>query len=51
VNAGISYRIPLKDYRAIRFFVRADNIFNQTYFENGFLTPGRTASGGLQFEF
>jgi len=51
VNLGISYRIPLKDYRAIRFFVRADNIFNQTYFENGFLTPGRTASGGLQFEF
>ena len=51
VNVGASYRIPLKEYRAIRFFVRADNIFNQTYFESGFLTPGRTASGGLQFEF
>jgi outer membrane cobalamin receptor len=51
VNVGVSYRIPLKEYRAIRFFARADNIFNQTYFENGFLTPGRTASGGLQFEF
>jgi vitamin B12 transporter len=51
VNLGASYRIPLKEYRAIRFFVRANNIFNQTYFESGFLTPGRTASGGLQFEF
>jgi vitamin B12 transporter len=51
VNVGASYRIPLKEYRAIRFFVQADNIFNQTYFENGFLTPGRTASSGLQYEF
>ena len=51
VNVGASYRIPIKEYRAIRFFVRADNFFNQTYFESGFLTPGRTASGGLQFEF
>lgn len=51
VNAGGSYRIPLKDYQAIRLFVRADNISKQTYFENGFLTPGRTATGGLQFEF
>ena len=51
VNVGVSYRVPIDEYRAIRFFVRADNIFNQTYFESGFLTPGRTASSGLQFEF
>jgi vitamin B12 transporter len=51
VNPGASYRIAMKEYQAIRFFVRADNIFNQTYFENGFLTPGRTAMGGVQFEF
>jgi vitamin B12 transporter len=51
VNVGASYRIPIKEYRAIRFFVRADNIFNQTYFENGFPTPGRTGLGGMQFEF
>jgi len=51
VNLGASYRIPIQEYRAVRLFVRADNIFNQTYFENGFLTPGRTASTGLQFEF
>jgi len=51
VNAGASYRIPLSDYRAIRFFVRAENIFNQTYFESGFPAAGRTAMGGLQLEF
>jgi len=51
LNVGASYRIPLKEYRALRLFVRTDNIFNQTYFESGFLTAGRTASAGLQFEF
>jgi len=51
VNIGASYRIPLKEERYLRLFVRADNIFNQTYFESGFLTPGRTALGGLQIAF
>jgi outer membrane cobalamin receptor len=51
VNAGASYRVPIKEYRSIRLFVRANNIFNQTYFENGFPTAGRTALGGLQYEF
>lgn len=51
VNLGVSYRIPIREYQAVRFFLRADNIFNQTYFEGGFLTPGRTAMSGLQFEF
>jgi len=51
VNLGVSYRLPIKDYQAIRLFARANNLFNQTYFENGFLTAGRTALGGLQFEF
>jgi iron complex outermembrane receptor protein len=50
-NLGASYRIPLKDYEAIRFFARAENIFNQTYYESGFLTPGRTARAGIQWEF
>jgi outer membrane receptor protein involved in Fe transport len=31
--------------------VRASNIFDQTYFESGFPTAGRTALGGLQYEF
>jgi outer membrane receptor protein involved in Fe transport len=51
VNLGASYRIPINEYRAIRLFVRANNIFNQTYFESGFPTAGRTVLGGLHFEF
>jgi iron complex outermembrane receptor protein len=51
VNIGASYRLPLRESRAVRFFARAENLFDQTYFESGFLTPGRTASAGLQFEF
>jgi iron complex outermembrane receptor protein len=48
---GLSYRRPLGEFRAIRFYVKADNLWNQTYFENGFLTPGTTMTGGTQFEF
>jgi outer membrane receptor protein involved in Fe transport len=51
VNAGASYRLPLGEFRAVRFFVRGENLMNQEYFENGFRTPGRTANGGIQFEF
>jgi outer membrane cobalamin receptor len=51
VNLGASYRIPMGDFRAVRVFVRVENVFNQTYFASGFLTPGRMATGGAQFEF
>jgi iron complex outermembrane receptor protein len=51
VNLGASYRLPLSEFHAVRFFARTENIFNQTYFESGFPTPGRTAMGGIQFDF
>jgi outer membrane cobalamin receptor len=51
VNAGASYRLPLGEFRAVRFFVRGENLLNQNYFENGFRTPRRTVNGGIQFEF
>ena len=51
LNLGASYRLPISEYKALRFFVRANDILNQTYFENGFRTAGRTAMGGMQFEF
>lgn len=50
-HAGLSYRRPLTDSRALRFYVKGDNLFHQTYFENGFYTPGATATAGAQFEF
>lgn len=51
VNAGASYRLPLGEFRAARFFVRAENLGGQDYYESGYRTPGRTANGGVQFEF
>jgi iron complex outermembrane receptor protein len=51
INAGVSYRVPLSEYRAVRFFARAENLTNQNYFESGFTTPGRTAIGGVQFQY
>ncbi len=46
-----SYRIPLSEYHALRFFAKGRNLFNQTYYEAGYRTPGATATGGMQFEF
>jgi iron complex outermembrane receptor protein len=51
VNLGVSYRIPLSDFRALRFFARTENLLDQAYFESGFPTPGRTGKAGVQFEF
>jgi len=51
LNVGASYRLPLAESRAVRFFARAENITGQRYFEQGFVTPGRTGIGGVQFEF
>jgi iron complex outermembrane receptor protein len=50
-QVGLSYRKPLSEFRAIRFYVKADNLFNRTYFENGFRTPGTTMTVGTQFAF
>ena len=51
VNAGASYRLPLSEYQALRFFARAENLLNQTYYESGYPTPGRTARAGVQWDF
>jgi vitamin B12 transporter len=51
LNFGASYRLPLSEYRAVRFFARIENVLGQTYFESGFPTPGRTGMAGMQVEF
>jgi outer membrane receptor protein involved in Fe transport len=48
---GGEYRVPLGENRALRLFAKASNVFNQSYFESGYRTPGATGRGGLQFEF
>lgn len=50
-QAMLSYRRPLGEFRALRFYAKGDNLFNQTYYQSGFLTPGATGTVGTQFEF
>jgi len=46
-----SYTLPLDDARSLRFYVRAENVLNQRYFEDGFRTPRAWASAGLKLLF
>ncbi len=48
---AFNYRVPLSEFRAVRFFARADDLWNQRYYESGYRTPGITGMGGMQFEF
>lgn len=50
-QTAISYRRPMREFSAVRFYLKADNLFNQTYFENGYRTPGIGVTAGTQWEF
>ena len=50
-GVALNYRIPLSETRALRFYGRVNNLFNQNYFEGGFRTPPILGLGGMQFEF
>ncbi|MCA1643174.1 MAG: TonB-dependent receptor [Acidobacteria bacterium] len=50
-DAGASYRLPLAESRALRFFGVVENLTGRDYYESGFRTPGRTARAGAQFNF
>lgn len=49
LSAG--YTEPLGEHRSLRFYVRVSNALNQNYFQDGFITPGRWAVGGVHFAF
>jgi vitamin B12 transporter len=46
-----SYERRLSEGATMLLFVGADNIFNQRYYENGFLAPGIVGRGGVKFNF
>ncbi len=50
-NLAGSYTIPVSDRASLEFYGRVLNIFNQTYFEDGFQNPKAWAVGGLKFLF
>lgn len=51
LDVATSYTLPLADTRSLRFYVRAENVLNQRYFEDGFRTPRAWASAGMKFLF
>lgn len=50
-QTGLSYRKLLGEHRAMRLYGKVDNLFDRTYFEDGFRTPGITLTAGTRFEF
>lgn len=50
-NLSIGYTLPLSERRRVRIYSRFDNLNNQTYYEEGFLTPGFVVRGGMQVFF
>jgi vitamin B12 transporter len=51
LNASIGYSRPLNERIKMRIYTRLETLANQSYFEDGFQTPGFVAKGGVQFSF
>jgi vitamin B12 transporter len=49
LSAG--YSIGLRERGSARFYVRVSNALNQSFYEDGFQTPGRWAVAGIHFSF
>ena len=47
----VSYERTFDERFTMTFFGGADNVFNERYFENGFLAPGIIGRGGINFRF
>ncbi len=45
------YERQLSEGATMTLFAGADNLFDQRYFENGFLAPGIVGRGGVRFKF
>ena len=50
-NLSVGYTVPLDERKRLRIYSRFDNLNDQTYYEEGFLTPGFVARGGMQLFF
>ena len=47
----VSYERRFDERITMTLFGGADNVFNERYFENGFLAPGIVGRGGINFRF
>ena len=46
-----NYKFWVKDHQTLRFYVKVDNVFNRTYFENGVRNPKAWAIAGMAYSF
>jgi iron complex outermembrane receptor protein len=51
LDLSASYTHPVTEKASLRFFIRAENVLNRTYYEDGFRTPKCWASGGMKIIF
>ncbi len=51
LDVSASYTKPLSENVNLRFFVRAENVLNRTYYEDGFRTPKCWATAGMKVVF
>ncbi len=50
-DLAATYTLPVNDRWSLQFYTRAENLAGQTYYEDGFPTPGRWATLGLRLLF
>lgn len=51
LDTALSYTLPVRDEMSLRFFLRAENVLNQRYYEDGFRTPRLWATAGMKLSF
>ena len=51
LDLTLTYRIPTGDQTRVELYLKAENVFDEEYFQDGFRTPGAVAWGGLRFKF
>ena len=51
LNMSLGYTAPISESKRLRIYARLDNLNDQTFYEEGFLTPRFVARAGLQFFF
>jgi vitamin B12 transporter len=50
-DLGVSYTLPVTDKRNVRFYTKIQNVFNNTYFEQCYRSPGIWAIAGMAVKF
>ena len=50
-DLAMGWTRPISDSKSVRIFGKIENLFDRTYYEGGFYTPGIWATAGMKFQF